>query len=258
MKTFKQNLLNNQFTLGSWITLYHPSIVELMAPAGFEWLVVDIEHSVISLEQAQILILAIERSGPTSLVRVGSNDSVEIKKVMDAGAGGVIVPMVNSAEEAVRAVKAVKYAPQGYRGVGLARAQRWGMKWDEHLKWLKEEAVVIVMVEHIEGVRNLPQILEVEGVDGILVGPYDLSGSLGVPGQFDHPEFLKALSEIKTRCQAKKKALGIHVIEPEFQKVIEKKQEGFSFVAFSMDHRFLSRKCQEQMEALNLKKAVKE
>ena len=119
----KRKLSQNEITIGSWITLAHPAIAEIMACAGFDWLVVDLEHSVITIKEAEELIRVINLCGVVPLVRLSINDSVQIKRVMDAGAHGIIVPMVNNRAEADTAVAAVYYPPKGTRGVGLARAQ---------------------------------------------------------------------------------------------------------------------------------------
>lgn len=175
--TLRTKIRNNELTIGSWITLGHTSIAEIMAKAGFDWLVIDIEHSVITLSMAQQLIQVIEGCGVVPLVRVGENNPNIIKRVMDAGAYGVVVPMVNTRQQAEAAVKAVKYPPVGTRGIGLARAQGYGNKFDEYASSVNEESVVIAQVEHIDSVNNLESILSVDGIDGCIIGPYDLSGS---------------------------------------------------------------------------------
>jgi 2-dehydro-3-deoxyglucarate aldolase len=184
----RRKLANGEVTVGGWIQLAHPAFAEIMAAAGFDWVTVDLEHSVISLREAEELIRIIALKGVAPLVRLSSNDPVQIKRVMDAGAEGLIVPMVNTREDAAQAVAAARPPPGGTRGVGLARAQGYGAGFDAYQKWVVNDSVVIVQIEHIEGVRNLGQILAVPGVAGFIVGPYDLSGSLGLPGQFDHPE----------------------------------------------------------------------
>jgi 2-dehydro-3-deoxyglucarate aldolase len=221
-----------------------------MAKAGFEWLVVDMEHSVITLDVAQQLIQVIEGSGVIPLVRVGENNPVIIKRVMDAGAYGVIVPMVNTKKQAEAAVKAVKYPPAGTRGVGLARAQGYGAKFDEYAATVNEESIVIAQIEHIEAVNNLESILSVEGIDGCIIGPYDLSGSLGKPGNFEHPDVLAALDQVEQTCKEKKVALGMHVIQPDYRLVMEKVAKGYSFIGFSLDILFLGNSCREQMTRL--------
>jgi 2-dehydro-3-deoxyglucarate aldolase len=246
--TLKQRLKNRELTIGSWITLGHPAIAEIMAKAGYDWLTVDMEHSVITLNQAQQLIQVIELSGCVPLVRVGDNDQNLIKRVMDAGAHGVIVPMVNSREDAEQAVASVKYPPQGFRGVGLARAQGYGASFEEYKQWCDRESIVIVQIEHIEAVKNLEEILDVEGVDGFIIGPYDLSGSLGIPGEFTHPLVIDALQKVREITDKKNALSGFHVIPPDPEELKKKKEEGYKFLAFSLDTLFLGEGCRNMMK----------
>jgi len=239
----KKKLRARELTVGSWITIGNTAVAEIMARAGYDWLTVDMEHSAISLENAQELIRVIELCGVAPLVRVGHNDPNLIKRVMDAGAHGVIVPMVNSAEEARQAVASVKYPPRGFRGVGLARAQKYGLDFAGYKAWNETDSVVIVQVEHIRAVENLEAILTVEGVDGFIIGPYDLSGSLGVPGQFDHPEVVAALDRVKTVSNQLGALSGFHVIPPDREALDEKINEGYRFVAHSLDSLFLGKAC---------------
>jgi 2-dehydro-3-deoxyglucarate aldolase len=249
MTNLKTKLKERQVTIGSWITLAHPAIAEIMAKTGFDWLAVDVEHSVITIREAEELIRVIDLCGVVPLVRLSANDPVQIKRVMDAGAHGVIVPMVNSVAQAEQAVLAVRYPPQGARGVGLARAQGYGASFDQYLDWVNRGAVVIVQVEHIEAVNNLEAILAVEDVDGFIVGPYDLSGSLGVPGQFDHPLMKEAMQRIETVGAASGKAPGIHVIEPKPDELKNRIEQGYRFVAYSVDIRMLDCACRRALEA---------
>jgi 2-keto-3-deoxy-L-rhamnonate aldolase RhmA len=248
--SLKFKLQQRQLTLGSWITLAHPAITEIMSRAGFDWLAVDLEHSVITIREAEELIRIVALSEICPLVRLAANDPVQIKRVMDAGAHGVIVPMVNSVSDAENAVKAVRYPPEGTRGVGLARAQGYGGSFRGYREWLNQESVVIVQVEHIESVNNLEAILAVDAVDGFIVGPYDLSGSLGVPGQFDHPSMARAMDRIKSVGIASGKAFGIHVIEPDIEELRRRVDEGFNFVAYSLDIRMLDRACRSGVDAI--------
>jgi 2-dehydro-3-deoxyglucarate aldolase len=192
-----QKNIHNKVTVGTWITLAHPSIAEIMAVSGFDWIAIDLEHSVITIREAEELIRVVNLSGVTSLVRLTSNDPNQIKRVMDAGSCGVIVPMVKSIDDVKQAVDAVKYPPYGKRSVGLARAQQYGRSFDEYLEWQKNQTIVIVQIEHIEAVNNLEAIFGVDGVDGYIIGPYDLSASLGIPGEFDNPIFLNAMERVK-------------------------------------------------------------
>jgi len=236
----KKRIKKRELTIGSWITIGHTVVAEIMARAGYDWLVGDMEHSAITLDSAQDLIRVIELCGVVPLVRVGENDPNLIKRVMDAGAYGVIVPMVNSKADAVKAVASVQYPPKGVRGVGLARAQKYGVDFEGYKKWNEQESIVIVQVEHIKAVENLEDILSVEGVDGFIIGPYDLSGSLGVPGQFDHTEVISALSRVKEVSKKMNALSGFHVIPPEVEAFQEKVREGYKFIAYSLDSLMLS------------------
>ncbi len=246
----KSKLLNNQITIGSWLTIPHQSIIEILSTAGFEWLTIDIEHSAIDIKTVQELIGHIQGNGMEALVRVSENDEVIIKRVMDAGANGVIVPMVKNAEEAIKAVKSVKYPPFGNRGVGLSRAQHYGTSFDEYKDWVHNESVVIVQIEHIDAVNNLEGILDVEGVDGIIVGPYDLSASMGKPGMFDDEDVKEVLDRIDKITLNKGKPLGFHVISSDHLKIVEKLNKKYSLLAFSLDFFFLGDKAREEMQKL--------
>jgi 2-dehydro-3-deoxyglucarate aldolase len=241
--SLKQRLAQNQLTIGSWITLAHPGIAEIMANAGFDWLAVDLEHSVITIGEAEALIRVIAMRGVAPLVRLTSNDINLIKRVMDAGAHGVIVPMVGSRADAERAVASVYYPPRGKRGVGLARAQGYGTSFAEYRAWLEKEAVVIVQIEHIDAVRDLEAILDTPGVDGYIIGPYDLSASMGIPGQFDDPRLIEAIERVRTTGIAKKKPGGLHVVEPRPDQFNAHVARGFRFLAYSIDTRMLDVSC---------------
>ena len=237
--SFRERLHAREITFGCWITLGHPAVAEILCQAGYDWLCVDMEHSAITLHQAQQLIQVISLAGVVPLVRVGANDANLIKRVMDAGAHGVIVPMVNNAEEARAAVSAVKYPPEGTRGVGLGRAQGYGFAFEEYEAWNRDESVVIAQVEHIEAVDNLESILDVSGLDGFLVGPYDLSGSLGLPGQFDAPQVRKALERVEKLVHERNVLAGFHVVSTDFGQVEDKLQKGYRMIAHSLDSMWL-------------------
>lgn len=242
-----------RLTVGSWITIGHPAIAEIMARAGFDWLVVDLEHSVIGMDSAGELIRTIDLCDVTPLVRLTSNHPDQIARVMDAGAHGIIVPMVNSPAEAARAVAATRYAPRGSRGVGLARAQGYGADFDEYLKWQADGPAVIVQIEHKDAIDRLEEILRVSGVDGFIIGQYDLSCSLGIPGQFDRDEFQTAMTRIlevgkRLGCPA-----GLHIVEPDVQRLDEAIRAGYTFIAYSVDTRILdvsARKAAEIVKAV--------
>lgn len=235
----KRKLKAREVTLGAWITLGHPAIAEIFVKAGFDWIVVDLEHSTISIEQAGELIRTIDLAGGAPLVRLTSNDNNLIKRVMDAGAHGIVVPNVNTPQEVRDAISATRYAPMGRRGVGLARAQQYGPGFKDYLDWQKDGPIVIVQIEHQSALGCLHEIFEVPGVDGFIVGPYDLSCSMGMPGEFESAEFLDAMKRIlvaglKADCPA-----GLHIVEPDPERLRQVINDGYQFIAYSVDIRML-------------------
>ena len=235
----KKRLSQKETTIGSWITLGNPAIAEIMSMAGFDWLVIDLEHSVVDLFEAESLIRIIDLCDCSPLVRLSENDSVQIKRVMDAGAQGIIIPMVNNAEDALRAVDSVYYPTKGTRGVGLARAQGYGNSFQTYKNWLEDNAVVIVQVEHIDAAINLEEILQTPGVDGFILGPYDLSASMGKPGEFEDKDVQSVISEVLKKAKEMGKPAGIHIIEPDPNDLTKRIAEGFTFIAYSLDIRML-------------------
>lgn len=238
----KKQLLGS-LSIGSWITIGNPAVAEIMASAGFDWLVVDLEHSVITIKEAEDLIRVIELKGVIPLVRLSSNNETQIKRVMDAGSHGVIVPMIRTIKDVEDAVAAVRYPPSGYRGVGLARAQGYGVSFGEYERWQKTESIVIAQIEHIEAVRNLEDILSHDGIDGYIVGPYDLSGSMGIPGEFNSPRFQRVLDQIRNVADDLNVPGGVHLVEPSPVELETLVQEGNKFIAYSLDIRMLDVSC---------------
>jgi len=235
----KDALSNNLQTYGSWVTLAHPLIPEIMSAAGFDWLCIDMEHSSIELRDILPLIISIENNGMVPLVRVGENNGNLIKRVMDAGAYGVIVPNVNSAAEAIAAVNAVKYPPVGTRGVGLYRAQGYGKTFNEYLEWLEKESIVIIQIEHIDAVKKIDDIFSIPGVDGFIIGPYDLSGSLGKPGAFNDKDVINAIEIVLESGKKHGITAGFHSVSSDPSEALLYKKKGFKLLGFSLDSIFL-------------------
>ncbi|MFX0137643.1 MAG: HpcH/HpaI aldolase/citrate lyase family protein [Candidatus Hodarchaeota archaeon] len=242
-------------SIGSWITLNNPSIAEIMADAGFDWLCVDMEHSVTDYYEAQMLISLIQAKGLKAYVRVGENNTRIIKRVLDAGADGIIVPSVNSSEEAAKAVKSAKYPPVGERGVGLARAQGYGFDFENYKNSKVSGIKVIAQIEHVNAINSLKEIIETDGIDGTFIGPYDLSGSMGKPGRFEDPDVKDVLDEYETIAKKYDKLIGVHVVEPSWEKAIEKIKKGYDFIGFSLDSIFLGTICRSSLD--KIKKEIK-
>jgi 2-keto-3-deoxy-L-rhamnonate aldolase RhmA len=236
--------------IGSWITLNHPSIAEIMADAGFDWLCVDMEHSVTDYAEAQQLISTIQSKGIKAFVRVGENNARIIKRVLDAGADGIIVPSVNSKDDALRAINAVKYPPIGTRGVGLARAQGYGFNFENYRDQIAPNILLIAQIEHINAIDELEDIISLDGIDGTFIGPYDLSGSMDKPGQYDEPDVKEAITRYEDIAKKYNKLIGFHVVPPDYNIVLEKQNKGYNFIAFSFDAFFLGHSIREQLKNL--------
>ena len=253
--SLKEKLASKALTIGSWITIASTEIIEILSTAGFEWLVIDLEHTSITLSEAKVLIQTIQANGMSALIRVSSNNETEIKKVLDIGADGIIVPMVKSKKEIEKAISYTQYPPSGVRGVGLNRVHKYGTTFKEYREYSKSNIVVIAQIEHIKAVENLEAILSCEGLDGTIIGPYDLSASMGFPGEYDRSDVLETLEKVEKTTLHSNKSLGFHVIESDHSHSVKKINKGYTFLAFSIDFFFLGDLARMQMELL--KNAIK-
>jgi len=240
-RSIKQKFSEGKVSIGSWMSMAHVSIAEILAGAGFDWVVVETEHTAIDVSEVLRLLIAIERRGAIPLVRLAWNDPIQAKAVMDSGAAGVIVPMVNSQNEAELAVKSVKYPPEGFRGVGLARAQGYGVEFDEYVHSANQDGLLMLQIEHIDAVNCIEEILSVEGIDGTYIGPYDLSCSMGLPGQLNHPDVETAKKRVLEATREHGLAPGIHLVHPEAarKELKECVEQGYRFIALGTDILFL-------------------
>ena len=242
----KKKLENKDLSIGSWITLGHSGVAEIMSNAGFDWLAIDLEHSSISIKEAEELIRIIDLSNVTPLVRLTSNNPDLIKRVMDAGAKGIIVPMVNSIEDARQAIDSAYYPPKGKRSFGLARAQGYGSKFEEYLHKSSEDTVIVVQIEHIDALDEIEKILSLKEIDAYMIGPYDLSGSIGIPGRFENTDYLETIEQIDSIARKIGKPGGIHIVEPDIE-LLKKAKEKYSFIAYSVDFRMIDTCCRDAL-----------
>jgi len=237
----KSKLRAGKVSLGSWMSMGHVSVAEILASTGFDWVVIETEHTAIDVSEVLRLIIAIEGRGCVPLVRLAWNDPIQAKAVLDSGAAGIIVPMVNSKADAEVAVQSAKYPPLGRRGVGLARAQGYGSNFQAYVANANESSLLFLQIEHIEAVKNIEEILSVEGVDGTYIGPYDLSMSMGIPGQIHHPDVKAAMDRVLAATIARGLAPGIHLVHPQdaSRKLAEFVGQGYQFIALGTDILFL-------------------
>ena len=255
MKTLKDKLKSKQPTIGSWITIPSNAMAEVYALAGFDWLVIDLEHSSISLNMMEDLIRIFQLNNTPALVRITSNNTDQIKRVMDSGADGIIVPMVNKKEDIERAIKSTRYPPYGNRGVGLARAQGYGKRFKEYFEWQKNNVVVIAQIESIKAMDSLDDIFQVDGLDGFMVGPYDLSCSMNLPGEFQSKDYKDTLNRILLSGKENNCLAGIHIVEPNENEIKKAIENDFKMIAYSVDFKIINETITNGIQAFrNLKK----
>lgn len=238
--------------LGSWLNSGSPVLAELMAACGFDFLCVDAEHSAVDLPETQRLFQAIRSGNPScaSLVRLHGVDYALVKRYLDAGADGVVAPLVRTVAEAKLLVQACKYPPAGMRGIGFCRANGYGLRVEDELARANHEVMVAVQIEHVDAVRAIDDILAVPGIDVAFIGPYDLTASMGIPAQFDHPDYLAVRSEILAACARHNVIPGIHAVPSDPEVAGRLIEEGYRFVAYSLDITMVSTACRNGLARL--------
>jgi 2-keto-3-deoxy-L-rhamnonate aldolase RhmA len=253
MNKVKEKLKDNKVCLGGWIQIGHPAVAEIMVDAGYDWIAIDNEHGIIDLETGMNIFNAMRGSNTLPMVRVQENNEIIIRRWCDAGAGGIIIPMINNAQQAQAAVQAAKYPTNGgKRGFGYCRANSYGANFEKYVSSSDDDMLIIVQIEHIEGVKNIDAILSVEGVDGAFIGPYDLSGSMGLTGQLYHKEVLDACKTVLNACKKHKKAPGIHVVPVDPERIRSFASQGFTFIAASIDTVFIRHGSENLINALKI------
>ncbi|MBI3318504.1 MAG: 4-hydroxy-2-oxovalerate aldolase [Candidatus Omnitrophica bacterium] len=220
---------------GTWISFGHPSIAELFSRTGADFIGIDLEHSTLSLKEAQHLIAAAQAQGVPAIPRVSSHNGEQIRRLLDSGADGIIVPNVSSLEQIEKIVEWSKYPPEGKRGFGVARAQGYGLDFSQYVERWNHRSTLLLQIESMEAVERAESLLSHRAVDGAMVGPYDLSGSLKVPGELDHPKVKEACARVVEACRRSGKACGTQIVDPDERNVSEALGEGYSFVILASD-----------------------
>lgn len=225
-------------TIGSWMQLADSNVAELMARAGYQWIALDLEHGHFSNHQLPDLFRAIELGGALPLARVASPTVINCRQALDAGAAGVVIPMITSASQLEPIVSGCHWPPKGTRGVGFCRANGFGARFEDYREEA-QSALVIAQIEHVDAIAQLDAIVAVEGVDAVIIGPYDLSASLGRTGDLTHPEVVGAIEEIRSACQRTAKPVGTHIVSPNTDMLQMRINEGYQFIAYGVDTVFL-------------------
>ena len=253
--TVRTRLHDGDSTYGTWLTLPDPVAARLLATSGFDWITVEMEHTPTTFETAALSCSLIAAGGTVPLIRVPFNTSENIKRALDNGAWGVIVPMVNSKEEAESVVNASRFPPLGHRSVGgQLNAANFGTDQATYRQQANDQILVVVMIEHVDAIANIDDILSVPGIDVAFIGPNDLLNSMGKTPSFDSDdaEFVSSLQTVREACKRHGVSAGIHVISPEVAK--QRSAEGFQFTALGSDSGFMLGKAHEITSALGLAK----
>ena len=246
----KQKLAHGGTVLGSWLTLGSPAAAEILARAGFDFLIIDGEHSAAGLDTVQMLLQAMQGTDTVPILRVPANDRAVIKVALDIGVQGVMVPMVNSREEALAAVQACKYPPAGVRGIGPGRACGYGKDLREYLNRANDDMLVFLIAEHHQAVANITDIAAVPGVDAIFFGYYDFAASLGLHGNLEHPAVLAAQAAVLQATQAAGTAAAYAAWTPHQARELMK--TGFRVITIGGDAPFLIGGSRSVLDALRI------
>ena len=231
----KAMLARGEPAVGTWHMIGHPVVAEILAQAGFDWIALDMEHGVMDWPQALGLMQAIDGHGCTPFCRLPINQPEHYKWALDSGAQGVIVPMIRTLDDARQAVAAAKYPPDGMRGVGVCRVHGYGADFDTYVRTANDETLVILQIEHIDAVNCIEEICELPGVDAVFIGPYDLSGTMGVMGQVHHPDVEAAVQHVLDVALARGVTPGLLIADPAPEEVAGRIEEGFRLISIGLD-----------------------
>jgi 2-keto-3-deoxy-L-rhamnonate aldolase RhmA len=228
----RKRLKNGELVLGTILSLNSPEVAEILSQIGFDWLFIDAEHSTLDPHHLGAIFQAAGDSVPC-VVRIPLLDEIIVKKTLDAGAAGLLAPQIHTAEQAEQLVKWGRYYPEGFRGLGFGRAQGYGLKVGEYLETANESILLSVQAESAQAVRNIENIVQVKGLDAVLVGPYDLSASMGLPGQIDHPDVQAAIQHVAEVCKEAGMPIGIFGLTASAVKPYI--EQGFRFIVAGVD-----------------------
>lgn len=244
----KETLKTGKAAIGTFVQIGHPDVTEMLSHAGFDWLLLDGEHGPFGIETMQIMLQAMSGTKTVPIIRAPWNDPVYIKRALDIGAYGLLIPLVSSKREAENAVHALRYPPVGIRGVGPRRASRYYLDFKEYVATVDAELLIMVQIETKEAIQNVSEILSVDGIDAYFVGPMDLSAALGHIGDVNHPEVADAIDKILAAGKEAKKIGGIYAFSVE--DVQKRIQQGFQLISLGADSRLLMGSAQESLKKI--------
>ncbi len=246
--TLKRKLERNEAAVGTWISSGSPTVVDLLRKLPFDWFVFDMEHSPISIETVGRMIQVLNGSTATPLVRVGQIDQALFKIVLDTGAHGMVVPLVNSPEEAERAVRFCKYPPTGVRGVAATKASDYGLSLGSYIRTANDETTVIAQIETPQAVESIREIVAVKGVDIAFVGPSDLTMTMGLLDDRSNPKVAEAMLKVVKACDEAGKAAGVMASTLDEARLAV--QRGFKFISLASDMRHVTMGARSFLESV--------
>ena len=234
-KILKNALRKRDIIFGGWISYDHPSIAETFALTGFDFIAIDMEHAPISLGSAQRIISISQSKAIPCLPRPVSHSNDLFKPLLDSGADGLVVQMVESYEEVEEISKNIKYPPIGKRTFGINRAQNYGLNFENYVDSWNDESILIIQIESKKGLENIDIIAKHKSIDGIMIGPYDLSGSLGFPGEINNPIVNEACLKIIDTCKTNKISCGTQISIPTEKNIKDAISKGYNFIILGSD-----------------------
>lgn len=238
-------MASGKATVGTWLQLPCTDLAEMLGASGYDWVAVDMEHGAFTRHGLTDIFRGIEAGGALPFVRLPEATMRPIKAALDSGACGLIFPMIESRDQLDRAIGWSLYPDGGgCRGVGFCRANGFGAEFDIYRQGPAKDLLLIAQIEHIRAVEDIDAILAHPRLDGIMVGPYDLSGSMGMTGEFDRPEFKAAMNTLNVACKRHNVPMGTHVVQPDPAKLAACIADGYRFIAYGMDTTFLRAVCQ--------------
>lgn len=231
----KRRLKNRERLFAGWISYSHPSITETFARAGFDFIFIDMEHSTISIEQGQRIIAASQSEGVPCIPRPVSHSNDYLKPLLESGADGLLIQMVETVQQVKALIKDIKYPPIGQRTYGVNRAQAYGFDFDEYIQSWNAASVFMLQIESIKGVENIEELISFDEVDAVMIGPLDIAGSLGVPGQTTHPLVIEASRKVIEACERYGKSCGTQVSDVNTTTVKELFNLGYNYAILGSD-----------------------
>ena len=254
-RKLKIALRERQNIFGGWISYDHPSIAETFALTDFDFISIDMEHAPISLASAQRIISITQSKGISCLPRPVSHTNDIFKPLLDSGADGLVVQMVETYEEVEKISTNLKYPPVGGRTFGINRAQDYGLNFENYVQSWNDESILIIQIESKKGLENIDLITEHKSIDGVMIGPYDLSGSLGYPGEINHPIVSQACSKIINTCKKRNISCGTQISDVNLENTSNAFNLGYTFVIMGSDLFAITKWAQETKNLmLNFKK----